>query len=98
MGLAGPRGGEQRGTSGVRLAGAWVPPLHGLPARGEGRGRGRRPGRAWEGAGRVCGKFEAGRDSGTGMEALGGRRAGLVGVGVGAFSWEADRSERAMEG
>lgn len=27
------------------------------------RGRGRRPGRAWEGAGRVCGKFEAGRET-----------------------------------
>lgn len=29
-----------------------------------GRGRGRRLGRAWEGAGRVCGKFEAGRGKG----------------------------------
>lgn len=44
------------GPAGTRTPSTWG-------AAGRGRGRGRRPGRAREGAGRVCGKFEAGRET-----------------------------------
>lgn len=67
VGLAGPLVNcERRAASTWRCVGpaaTRAPYTWGAARRRRGRGRRRRPGPAREGVGRVCGKFEAGRDT-----------------------------------